>query len=102
MGQANIACPEFFRGTEYEMALYTNKFPEEFSKLLEKTNITPYKISAYTGLTESYLSRLKSGEKQNPSPEAIVKISLAIVYYSDKATLYDIQKLFKSRGLSID
>lgn len=101
MGQANMACPVFFRGTEYEMALYANKFSEEFSKLLEKTGVTCYQINQYTHLDQGYISKLRNGKRHNPSPETLVKICLAIAHYSDKVTLYDIQKLFKSVGLSI-
>jgi len=83
------------------MPLFANKFSEEFSALLEKTDVSCYKISQYTCLDQAYLSRLKSGEKQNPSPETVMKISLALAYYSNKAKLRDIQKLFKAIGLSI-
>ncbi len=83
------------------MALYANDFSKIFSPLLEKTGISCYQISQYTHLDQSYLSRLKTGEKQNPSPETVIKISLAFAHYGNQVGLHDIQKLFKSVGRSI-
>lgn len=83
------------------MGLYSGDFSKAFSKLLEKTSISCYKISQYTHLDQAYLSRLKIGEKQNPSPETVIKISLALAHYSNQVQLHDIQKLFESVGRSI-
>jgi len=83
------------------MGLYSNDFSEVFSKLLEKADISCYQISQYTNLDQAYLSRLKTGEKQNPSPETVIKISLALAHYGKHVQLHDIQNLFKSVGRSI-
>ncbi len=83
------------------MALYASNFSKVFSTLLEKTGISCYQISQYTHLDQAYLSRLKTGEKQNPSPETVIKISLVLAHYSSQVELHDIQKLFKSVGRSI-
>ena len=83
------------------MTLYANDFSEVFSALLERSDISCYHISQYTHLDQAYLSRLKTGEKQNPSPETVIKISLALAYYSKQIQLHDIQRLFKSVGRSI-
>ena len=83
------------------MALYATNFAKAFSNLLQETGVTCYQISQYSHLDQAYLSRLKNGEKQNPSPDTIVKISLALTHYSDKVNLYDIRKLFKSVGRSL-
>lgn len=83
------------------MELYEKDFSEAFSTLLQKTGISCYQISQYSHLDQAYLSRLKSGEKQNPSTETIIKISLALTHYSNEVELHDIQRLFKSVGRSI-
>ena len=85
-----------------ELGVYTYNFAQVFSQLLEKADTSCYKISQFTHLNEAYLSRLKAGEKHNPSPETIMKISLALTHYSEKITAYDIQKLFKSVGHSLN
>jgi len=84
------------------MTLYAGDFSKIFSTLLEKTGISCYQIGQYTRLDQAYLSRLRSGEKKNPSPETIIKISLDLTYYSDKIKLHDIQKLFRSVGRSLN
>jgi len=81
--------------------LYANRFAEAFSRLLEETGLSCYKISQYTDIDQGYLSRLKNGEKGNPSPEIIVKISLAFARLSNKIRIYDIEPLFKAVGRSL-
>lgn len=82
--------------------IYDTKFSTVFSKLLEKTRISCYQIGKYTNVDPAYLSRLKSGEKDNPSPTIIMKISLAIVHLGNNITINDIEELYNSVGRSIN
>jgi len=84
-----------------DTGLYNNCFATVFNKLLEKSGVTCYQINKYTGLDQAYLSNLKNGNKKNPSPETVVKISMAFCYYSNTITLNDIERLFQSVGRSI-
>ena len=84
------------------MAIYTNDFSQVFTELLKKYGVTCYQISQFAHLDQAYLSRLKSGERANPSAETIIKISLALTHYSNNINLYDIQRLFKSVGRSLN
>jgi hypothetical protein len=79
--------------------LYTNDFSRIFSKLLEKSSISCYQIHQYSGIDQAYLSRLRSGEKCNPSPEVIMRIVLALA--CNKVTMYDIETLLNSVGRSL-
>ena len=88
-------------GAELIMTFYANDFSKTFSTLLEEKGISCYQISQYTHLDQAYLSRLKNGGKHNPSPETLIKMSLALAHYSNQVQLHDIQKLFKSAGRSI-
>ena len=83
------------------MGLYSNNFAQVFCNLLSRTGISCYQINQYTHLDQSYLSRFRNGQKHNPSPETIVKISLALVHFSDKVGLYDIEAMFKAVGRSL-
>ena len=83
------------------IGLYSNNFAEVFSRLLEKSGVTNYKVSQYTGINEGYLSRLKKGVKENPSPEVLVKISLALVHFSQDIKLHHIEDLFNAVGKSL-
>ena len=82
--------------------IYSNNFSRIFSQLLEKSGISCYQISRFSHLDQGYLSRLKNGVRQDPSPETIVKISLALTHFSDKITINDIQKLFGSVGRTLN
>ncbi len=84
-----------------ETGLYINQFAEGFSKLLEKSGVSCYRISQYTGIDQAYLSRLKNGEKCNPSPEVIMKIGLALTRLSNKININEIESLLNSVGRSL-
>ena len=83
------------------MGLYQDNFTEAFLKLITKSGVTPYQIHQFTHLDQAYLSRLKSGERNSPSPETIVKIGLAICHFNDKIKISEIEVLFKSVGRSL-
>jgi len=84
------------------MVIYNNNFSEVFNELLYRSKVSCYKICQFTAINQAYLSRLKNGKKINPSPEIIMKIALALVRFSDKIPLYEIEKLFNSVGRSIN
>lgn len=81
--------------------VYSDSFAQAFSELLKKFDISCYKVSQYTNLDPGYLSRLKSGEKNNPSRETVLKIGLALVHCNGEVTLSDVETLFRSISLSI-
>ena len=84
-----------------KVALYSDQFSETIRRLLQKGNISCYQISKFTGIDQAYLSRLKNGEKQKPSTEIMIKISLALVHTSPEIEIYDIESLFNSTGRTI-
>lgn len=84
-----------------ETGLYANQFTEVLSELLEKSGVSCYQIHQYTGIDQAYLSRLKSGERHNPSPEVIMKIGLALSHLSSKVRISDIEALLNSVGRSL-
>ncbi len=83
------------------MGIYEDNFSAVFAHLLRDSGVTCYQISEFTGLNQPYLSRLRSGERKNPSPETIMKISLALAHFSKNITIYDIECLFHSVGRSL-
>ena len=81
--------------------IYAKDFAAVFAKLLEESGVTCYQIAQYAHINEGYLSRLKRGEKNNPSPETIVRICLALARFSDKVSLYDLNELLTSVGRTL-
>jgi len=81
--------------------LYNNQFSEVFSRLLEKSGVSCYGVNKFSGIDQAYLSRLKRGDKDHPSPEVVVRISLALVHCSDKVSLHDVEELFNSTGRTL-
>ena len=84
-----------------EDGLYNNNFSQVFSGFLAKTGVTCYQLHRYTGLDEGYLSRLKSGEKQDPSFQTIAKITLAFAHYSRDFSVNHAEALLNSVGRSL-
>ena len=87
--------------TRIEIIPYPNNFSRVFSDLLERAHVSRYQISKYSGLDESYLSRLKNGKKSNPSLDTVVIICLALVHFSRDIRLSDIAGLVRSAGYSV-
>ena len=84
-----------------DQGIYGSNFTKAFNKLLKKSGATCYQIAKCTHIGQSYLSRLKNGEKNNPSPETIIKIGLALFRTNHSITITDVEELFNSVGRSI-
>ena len=82
-------------------SLYKNEFSKVLSRLLEGGSATCYGICNYAGVDPAYLSRLKNGEKANPSLETVVRISLGLVHCSNSISVADIEQLLNSTGRSL-
>jgi hypothetical protein len=86
------------------VTLYSGDFTKGFAKLLEISGVSRYQISSFAHLDQAYLSKLKSGEKNNPSPEVVMKICLGIAYHckeNKNVRLHDFEALFNSVGRSL-
>jgi len=83
------------------IGIYSKDFSEAFAELIAETHVSCYQISQFTGINQGYLSRLRSGEKGNPSAEVLFKICLAIAHYSKKVAIQDIEGLFNAAGRSL-
>ena len=66
--------------------------------LRSKAGKSRYRLAQYTGLTEAYLSRLESGERNNPSRNVVVKLGLALASETSAVTLDDVNQLLLSAG----
>jgi len=83
------------------MAIYSNNFDKIYSKLLDELEVTNYEVSKFTHIDQGYLSSLRNGHKNNPSPEILVKIGLALAHYGNKVKMKHIEELFNAAGRSL-
>jgi len=81
--------------------LYSDQFSKVLDRLIKKGGISCYSISTYTGIDQGYLSRLRHGKKQSPTPAMLVKISIALAHLSQLITIDDIETLFNATGRTI-
>ena len=74
----------------------------DFSRLLEELRIksgkTRYKLAQYSGLDESYILRLETGERCNPSRDTVEKLCLALVSGSTTVPIDDVNRLRLAAG----
>lgn len=84
-----------------QKGLLSMDFAKAFSQILEETHVSCYQISQFSNIDEGYLSRLKSGEKCNPSLETIMKICLALAHLSKELQLNQVEDLLNSAGRSL-
>jgi len=81
--------------------IYVSRFGEVLSNILESSKVSCYHISQYADIDQAYLSRLKSGEKSNPSPEVMMRIGLALVHFSNEISISDVEDLFNATGRTL-
>ena len=67
-----------------------------FRDLRQKTGKSRYNMAKFTGLDESYLLRLETGERNNPSRDVVLMLALALVRQSNLVEIWDIDNLLMS------
>ena len=74
----------------------------DFSRVLVelrlKSGKSRYKIVQYSGMDEAYLLRLETGERRNPSRDAVEKVYLGLVSGSNRVTMDDVNRLLLAEG----
>ncbi len=74
------------------------KFGRELKKLIEKSDISIYRLARLSGVDETYVRRLVRGDKKNPSRGALGALALAMREYSSRVSSSDIRRLLKAAG----
>ena len=74
------------------------KFGRELKKLIEKSDITIYRLAKLSGVEETYVRRHVRGDKKNPSRGALGALALAMREYSSRDSSSDIRRLLKAAG----
>ena len=83
-------------------ALMLSNTGTDFSTTLKflrsKAGKSRYRLAQYSGLTEAYLSRLESGERNNPSRNVVMRIGFALVTDTSSVTMDDVNQLLWAAG----
>lgn len=74
------------------------KLGRELKKLIEKSDISIYRLAKLSGVDETYVRRLVRGDKRNPSRGALGALALAMKEYSSRVSDSDIRRLLKAAG----
>ena len=74
------------------------RFSEVFRTLRRRAQKSRYRIAQYSGIDQSYILRLETGEKANPSREVVLMLALALVHDSDSVGIHDVEELLMAAG----
>ena len=83
----------FIKVGAHMLSANETEFSATLKRLRSKSRKSRYRLARYTGIDEAYLSRLESGEKQNPSRDIVMKIGLALVADTSSVTMDDVNEL---------
>jgi transcriptional regulator with XRE-family HTH domain len=74
------------------------EFGGTLKKLRSKAGKSRYRLAQYSGINEAYILRLETGERSNPSREAVLLLGLALVENANQVTIWDVEELLLSAG----
>ncbi|MEE2710274.1 MAG: helix-turn-helix transcriptional regulator [Gemmatimonadota bacterium] len=85
-------------------------FGKTLRALRKRSNKSRYNLAGFSGVSETYILRLETGERSNPSRDVVLMIALALVRTSTNIEIWDIDDLLFSanyaplrrRGLPFD
>jgi predicted transcriptional regulator len=68
-------------------------FAETLKRIRKKAGISRYQLWKFSGVDQSYLAKLESGEKGNPSRSMVILIGMGLVHASAEIQITDIDEL---------
>ena len=74
------------------------RFSELFKTLRQRARKSKYRVAQYSGIDQSYILRLETGERANPSRDVVLMLALALVHDSDSVGMHDIEELLMAAG----
>ena len=74
------------------------RFSEVFRMLRQRAQKSRYRVAQYSGIDQSYILRLETGEKANPSRDVVLMLALALAHDSDSVGIHDVEELLMAAG----
>ena len=68
-------------------------FAETLKRLRIKTGKSRYQLWRFSGIDQSYIAKLETGDKVNPSRSTVVLLGMGLLHACDKIELSDIEEL---------
>ena len=73
-------------------------FQKRLRRLLERCMLTPYSLGKHADVDSTYIRRLLTGEKRNPSKEVVGALGAAMDEYSPAVGDDDVARLLRAAG----
>ena len=71
-------------------------FAETLKRLRIKAGKSRYQLWRFSGIDQSYIAKLETGDKVNPSRSTVVLLGMGLLHACDEIDLYDIEELLLS------
>lgn len=68
-------------------------FAETLKRLRIKAGKSRYQLWKFSGVDQSYIAKLESGEKGNPSRSTVILLGMGLVYASHEISITDVEEL---------
>ena len=68
-------------------------FAETLKRLRIKAGKSRYQLWKFSGIDQSYISKLENGDKVNPSRSTVVLLGMGLLHACDEIDLSDIEEL---------
>ncbi len=75
-------------------------FGKALKSLRLKSDKSRYRLAQYSGIDQSYIQRLETGEKNNPSRDIVLLLAFALVENSDSVSIDDVDFLLLAAGFA--
>ena len=73
-------------------------FGETLLKLRLQAGKSRYRLAQYSGLDQTYLQRLETGDRSNPSRDVVLMIAFALVANSEVLGVHHVDELLLAGG----
>ena len=75
-------------------------FGKALKSLRLKSDKSRYRLAQYSGIDQSYIQRLETGEKNNPSRDIVLMLAFSLVENSDSVSVDDVDTLLLAAGFA--
>ena len=72
---------------------YATEFSRRLERLIEKSQISRYRLAKFSQVDEAYIFRLENGQKHHPSRDLVLKLGLGLMKGSTSVTIDDVNEL---------
>lgn len=82
------------------MEIMDKPFGQLLRQLRNKAGKSRYQLWKFSGVDQSYIAKLESGDKANPSRSTVILLGMGLLCNSEQVELSDIEELLMMAGFA--